>query len=75
MRIGFRLVFAGLVALATSVHAEVPDCATFPNDRARFACYDAISRAPKPEPKETVKADAGKPKPAIARARKTTRGD
>jgi hypothetical protein len=80
MRIGPRLVFAGLVALATSVHAEPPDCATFPNDRARFACYDAISRAPKPEPTETVKArahavDSEKPKPAIARARKTTRGD
>jgi hypothetical protein len=68
------VVFAGLVALTAPAHAELPDCATFPDDRARFACYDAISRAPKPEPREAMKPDAGKPKPAAAHSsRKVTR--
>lgn len=62
------LAFVSLVALAAPAHAELPDCATFPNDPARFACYDAISRAPKPQPKETVKPDAGKLKSALARS-------
>jgi hypothetical protein len=70
MKIVPRLAFAGLVLTATPVHAELPDCATFPNG-ARFTCYDAISRAPKPEPKPTVKSDSGKPKPAIARSGKS----
>jgi hypothetical protein len=70
MRIVPCLLIAGLVALATPVRAELPDCATFPNDRSRFACYDAISRATKPEPKDTVKANAAKPKSAIARERR-----
>ena len=72
MKIVPRLAFAGLVAVATPVHAELPDCATFPGDRAKFDCYRAISRAPKPEPepKQTVKTDVGKPKPATGRSRK-----
>ena len=75
MKIVPRLAFAGLVAVATPVHAELPDCATFPDDRTRFACYDAISRAPKPEPRPAVKTDTGKPKPAIARSGKASRTD
>src|SRR3954465_11088118 len=70
MRLAPHFAFAALVSLTAPVRAEPPDCATFPNDRARFACYDAISRAPKPEPKQAVKTDTTKPKPAIARGRK-----
>jgi hypothetical protein len=67
MKIVPCLAFAGLLAAAAPAHAELPDCATFPNG-ARFSCWDAISRAPKPEPKPTVKSDSGKAKPAIARS-------
>jgi hypothetical protein len=70
MKIVPRLAFAGLVLAATRVHAELPDCATFPNG-ARFTCYDAISRAPKPEPRPAVKTDTGKPRPAVARSSKS----
>lgn len=68
------LAFAGLMAFTVPAHAELPDCSTFPGDRQRFACYDAISRAPKPEPREVLKPDAGKPKPTAAhRSRKALR--
>lgn len=56
------LVVAGLFALAAPARAEVPDCATFP-DGAKFACYDNVSRAPKPELKPT----AAKTRPASGR--------
>lgn len=58
------LVLASLSALATPVRAEVPDCATFPGDRAKFACYDNVSRAPKPDPE--VKPTTAKAKPATS---------
>lgn len=70
MKIVPYLAFAGLVLATTPVHAELPDCATFPNG-ARFTCYDAISRAPKPEPKPTMNTDAGKRKAATARSGKS----
>jgi hypothetical protein len=68
MRRSISLVVAGLLALAAQVRAEVPDCATFPGDRAKFACYDNVSRAPKPE----VKPTAAKAKPTTS-ARKADR--
>jgi hypothetical protein len=66
---------AGLLAVAMPAHAERPDCALFPDMHSRMACYDNVSRAPPPEPKEAAKPDATKPrtaiKAAIIRNRKT----
>jgi hypothetical protein len=42
---------------------------------SRFACYDNLSRAPKPDPQKTVKPELVKPKAAIARDRKMIRAD
>jgi hypothetical protein len=42
-------VVAGGLAITAPARAETPDCATFPGDRAKFACYDNVSRAPRPE--------------------------
>ena len=62
MRHAFFLVAAGILAVTTPAQAETPDCATFPGDRAKFACYDNVSRAPKSDP-EAAKPSA-KAKPA-----------
>ena len=62
MRHSVFLAVAGILAISAPAHAETPDCATFPGDRARFACYDNVSRAPKPDP-EAAKPGA-KAKPA-----------
>jgi len=51
MRLTGFLVVAGILAVPASATAEAPDCATFPGDRAKFACYDNVSRAPKPDPR------------------------
>jgi hypothetical protein len=67
MRLSVSLVLAGLFALAAPVRAEVPDCATFPGG-AKFACYDNVSRASKPDPE--VKPAVAKAKP-VASTRKT----
>jgi hypothetical protein len=67
MKLSTSLVVAGLFALAAPARAEVPDCATFPGG-AKFACYDNVSRAPKPEVKPTI----AKAKP-VASNRKTSR--
>ena len=61
MRLTGFLVVAGILAVPASATAEAPDCATFPGDRAKFACYDNVSRAPKPDPEAT--------KPTVAKAR------
>ena len=50
MRLTAFLVVAGILAVPASACAETPDCATFPGDRAKFACHDNVSRAPKPAP-------------------------
>jgi hypothetical protein len=63
MRLPAFLVVAGILAVPASAYAETPDCATFPGDRAKFACYDNVSRAPKPDP-GVAKPDA-KAKPAV----------
>jgi hypothetical protein len=62
MRLAAFLAVAGLFAFAAPARAELPDCATFPGDRAKFACYDNVSRAPKPDPE--VKPAAARVKPA-----------
>jgi hypothetical protein len=55
--------------------AEPVDCGLFPDMHSRFACYDNLSRAPKPDPQKTVKPELVKPKAAIARDRKTIGAD
>ena len=50
MKLTAFLVAAGILAVPPSAYAETPDCATFPGDRAKLACYDNVSRAPKAEP-------------------------
>jgi hypothetical protein len=69
MKLPTSLVVAGLFALTAPARAEVPDCATFPGG-AKFACYDNVSRAPKPDPE--VKPAGVKTKP-VAGNRKTNR--
>jgi hypothetical protein len=62
MRLTAFLVVAGILAVTASAYAETPDCATFPGDRAKFTCYDNVSRAPKPDPE--VARPSAKAKPA-----------
>ncbi|MBN8991240.1 MAG: hypothetical protein J0H42_23580 [Rhizobiales bacterium] len=64
MRLAGSLVVAGILAISAPSCAGTPDCATFPGDRAKFACYDNVSRAPKPEP-EAAKPAAAKARPAL----------
>jgi hypothetical protein len=66
------LAFAGLLAFPIHAGAGTIDCSLFPDTHSRFACYDNISRAPKPEP-ETVKPAGAKPGVATARNRKAVR--
>ena len=67
--------FAVLVVLAAPARAEPVDCGLFPDMHSRFACYDNLSRAPKPDPQKTVKPEPVNPKAAIARNRKMIRAD
>lgn len=75
MRFKSLLALAGLLALTSLAHAGTIDCGLFPDMHSRFACYDNISRAPKPDPGQTVKSAAEKPKAATVRNRKTTRAE
>jgi hypothetical protein len=75
MKITLLLGFAALMALTARAGAEPVDCGLFPNMHSRFACYDNLSRAPKPDPQKTVKPEFVKPKAAIARDRKMIRAD
>jgi hypothetical protein len=63
------------MALTAPARAEPVDCGLFPDMHSRFACYDNLSRAPKPDPQKTVKPELVKPKAAIARDRKMIRAD
>ena len=67
--------FTVLMALTAPARAEPVDCGLFPDMHSRFACYDNLSRAPKPDPQKTVKPELVKPKAAIARDRKMIRAD
>ena len=75
MKITLLLGFAVLMALTARAGAESVDCGLFPDMHSRFACYDNLSRAPKPDPQKTVKPELVKPKAAIARNRKMIRAD
>ena len=75
MKIMLLLGFAVLMALTARAGAEPVDCGLFPDMHSRFACYDNLSRAPKPDPQQTVKPELVKPKAAIARNRKMIRAD
>jgi len=72
MKIMLLFALAGLLALPAHVSAEpVVDCGNFPNTQMRLACWNEISRAPKPDPvNAAVKPE--KPEGATARNRKTT---
>ena len=75
MTIKSLLALAGLLALTAPARAEPVDCGLFPDMHSRFACYDNLSRAPKPDPQKTVKPEPAKPKAAIARDRKMIGAD
>jgi len=62
------------MALTAPACAEPVDCGLFPDMHSRFACYDNLSRAPKPDPQKTVKPEPAN-KAAIERNRKTIRAD
>jgi hypothetical protein len=68
MKITSLFAFAGLLTLTAHARAERPDCGLFPDMHSRLACYDNVSRAPAPDPRETVKPAAEKPKPATTTA-------
>lgn len=69
MKVASLIAFAGLIAPTTPASTELPECNLFPDMQSRFACYDNVSRAPKPEPKETARIDAAKPKADKAKPR------
>jgi hypothetical protein len=75
MKITPLLGFAVLMTLTAPARAESVDCGLFPDMHSRFACYDNLSRAPKPDPQKTVKPEFVKSKAAIARNRKMIRAD
>ncbi|HZE52372.1 MAG TPA: hypothetical protein VE111_03745 [Bradyrhizobium sp.] len=75
MKITLLLGLAVLMALAARAGAEPVDCGLFPDMHSRFACYDNLSRAPKPDPQKTVKPEPVKPKAATARNQKLIRAD
>jgi hypothetical protein len=64
MRLPLFPIVVGILAATAPAHAERPDCRLFPDMHSRFACYDNVSRAPKPEPEATTKPAAAKAKPA-----------
>ncbi|MGH6709151.1 MAG: hypothetical protein ACREEK_09290 [Bradyrhizobium sp.] len=65
MRLTAFSVVAGILALSAPAHAERPDCSLFHDTQSRFACYDNVSRAPKPDPDATTK-PAARAKPATS---------
>jgi hypothetical protein len=75
MKITPLLGLAVLMVLTAGASAESVDCGLFPDMHSRFACYDNLSRAPKPDPQKTVKPEPVNPKAAIARNRKMIRAD
>ena len=75
MTIKSLLALAGLLALTAHARAEPVDCGLFPDMHSRFACYDNLSRGPKPDPQKTVKPEPVNRKAAIARNRKMIRAD
>jgi hypothetical protein len=75
MKIAPLLGLAVLMAFTARAHAGTVDCGLFPDMHARFACYDNLSRAPKPDPQKAVKPELVKPGTAIARNRKMIRAD
>ena len=75
MKITPLLGLAVLMLLTAPARAGSVDCGLFPDMHSRFACYDNLSRAPKPDPQKTVKPEFVKPKAAIARNRKMIRAD
>jgi hypothetical protein len=75
MKIAPLLGLAVLMVLTARARAESVDCGLFPDMHSRFACYDNLSRAPKPDPQKTVKPEPVNPKAAIARNRKMIRAD
>ena len=75
MKITPLLGLAVLMALTARARAEPVDCGLFPDMHSRFACYDNLSRGPKPDPQKTMKPELVKPKAAIARNRKMIRAD
>ena len=75
MKITPLLGLAVLMLLTAPARAGSVDCGLFPDMHSRFACYDNLSRAPKPDRQKTVKPEFVKPKAAIARNRKMIRAD
>ena len=75
MKITLLLGFAALMALTARAGAEPVDCGLFPDMHSRFACYDNLSRALKPDPQKTVKPELVKPKAATARNQKMIGAD
>ena len=75
MKITPLLGLAVLMVLTARAGAEPVDCGLFPDMHSRFACYDNLSRAPKPDPQKTVKPELVKPKAATARNQKMIRAD
>jgi hypothetical protein len=75
MKITLLLGLAVLMVLTARTRAESVDCGLFPDMHSRFACYDNLSQAPKPDPQKTVKPELVKPKAATARNRKMIRAD
>jgi hypothetical protein len=75
MKITPLLGLAVLMLLTAPARAGSMDCGLFPDMHSRFACYDNLSRAPKPDPQKTVKPEFVKPKAAIARNQKMIRAD
>jgi len=75
MKITPLLGLAVLMALTARARAEPVDCGLFPDMHSRFACYDNLSRGPKPDPQKTVKPEPVNRKAAIARNRKMIRAD
>jgi hypothetical protein len=66
--LALALAFGALVASCASARAERFDCSAFRGAQAQFACYENLSRAP--ESKETLKANAAKPRTAAPPQRK-----
>ena len=70
MKTAFLLAFAGLLTISASARAERFDCSLFRGAQAQFACYDNLSRAPRPEPKQVHTPERPKPNATATRHRK-----
>ena len=67
MRYIARIAFATLLVSTVHARAEQPDC-SFPDFRARFNCYELLSRGPPAEPVKQVK-EADRPKQPVQKRR------